>query len=167
MKINSIINRYSDPATGGRRSEAAATESALPLEGFEPVIEAGDAKSQALRGILNKYDVGDITPREFSEMMLELRKEGLISDDQFQQLSLIRGELDQAGIDADESVDLVSFYEQRLAKMESAAAFDFSGDGESATDLTAKNDVAQRLAWIRKMAAAQESADILGLNAVA
>ena len=177
MKINSIIDRYSGPTPGGKRGEAAASSSEMPLEGFEPVIEAGDAKAMALREILSKYDVTDITPREFSAMLQEMHKEGLISDDLFKQLSLIRGELDRAGIDADDSIDLPAFYEKQLMtlRLNSTLAFgrtdesdaDDSGTGISGTEAGGKKDVEERLGWLRKMAVAQDSADMVGLNAVA
>lgn len=168
MNISSVINRYSDPMFGSRRSEAAAKESATAmLEGFGPVVESGDAKSEALRDILNKYDVTDITPREFSEMLQELRQADLISDAQFQQLNLMRGELEQASIDADDSVDLVSFYERRLAEVQLDAMFNPQGSSEGETESSEKIKVEQRLAWVQKMAAARDSADSVGLNAVA
>lgn len=167
MKINSIIDRYSGPTPGGKRGEAAASSSSMPLEGFEPVIEAGDAKALALREILSKYDVTDITPRELSAMLQELHKEGLISDDLFKQLSLIRGELDRAGIDADESVDLPVFYEKQLMTLRLDSMLALGPVEENPAEAGGKKDIEQRLGWLRKMATAQESADMVGLNAVA
>jgi len=176
VQINSIMNRYSDPMAGGKRGEATASGPITALEGFEPTFEPGDAKAASLRKILSQYDVTDITPREFSTMIHDMHKEGLISDDLFGQLSLIRGELDRAGIDADESVDLPAFHEKQLMDMRLKSMLTLGladkTDGEKeplATDRPLSTDrdvIKDRLDWLRKMAIAQESPEMVGLNAV-
>ena len=161
------MNRYSGPTPGEKRGEASASNSTMPMEGFEPVFEPGDAKGVALRDILSKYDVTEITPREFSCMLQEMHKEGLISDDLFKQLSLVRGDLDRAGIDSDDSVDLTAFYEKQLVALSLDSMLTPDRTAESDAAPGGRKDVEQRLGWLRKMAAAQESADMVGLNAVA
>ncbi len=170
MQINSIMNRYSDPTPGGKRGEAVESGSIGTLEGFEPVIESGDAKTLALRKVLSEYDVTDITPREFSEMIHQLHKEGLISDDLFGQLGMVRGELDRAGIDADESVDLLAFHEKRLMdlRLESLSPLkqDDKTDGDEKSVEAERGIIKERLDWLSKMAVAQEAPEMVGLNAV-
>lgn len=171
MQINSIMNRYSDPTAGGRRGEAAESASLGSLEGFEPTFEPGDAKTLALREILSEYDVTDITPREFSSMIHQMHKEGLISDDLFGQLSLVRGELDRAGFDADESIDLTAFHEKQLMELRLGSMLtlgqDDKTDGDDKPAAADRNVIQERLDWLRKMAIAQESPEMVGLNAVA
>lgn len=171
MQINSIMNRFSDPTTSGKRGEAAAPGPIAALEGFEPLFEPGDAKAASLREILSQYDVSDITPREFSAMIHKMHKEGLISDDLFGQLSLIRGELDRAGIGADESVDLPAFHEKQLMEIQIGSMFtlgrDEKTDGDGKAAVADRTVIQERLDWLRKMAVAHESPEMVGLNAVA
>ncbi len=170
MKINTIINRYSDPTAGGKRGEAAEPGTIKPLQGFEPTFEPGDAKALSLRKILSQYDVTDITPREFSFMIHQMHKEGLISDDLFGQLSLVRGELDRAGIDADESVDLLAFHEKQLVELQLASILTLGQSDKTDEDekpaATDRGVIEERLGWLRKLAVAQESPEMVGLNAV-
>ncbi len=170
MQINSVMNRYSDPTAGGKRGETAAAGTIKPLEGFEPTFEPGDAKALSLRKILSQYDVTDITPREFSAMIHQMHKEGLISDDLFGQLSLVRGELDRAGIDADESLDLLAFHEKRLVELRLESMLTLGKvdktDEDEEPAAVDRDAIKERLGWLRKMAVAQESPEMVGLNAV-
>jgi hypothetical protein len=69
---------------------------------------------ESVRDILGQYDLNQITPREFSELVQRMSDSGNISTEQLQDLALIRLELDLGGVPADESIDLVQYVEQRF-----------------------------------------------------
>lgn len=70
--------------------------------------------SEELRDILAHYDMKNISPREFSELVQKLKESGAISETDYQELALVRLELDQQGIDPDGPLDLVKHLQERL-----------------------------------------------------
>jgi len=68
--------------------------------------------------ILKSYDVTHITPRQFSEMLQKLRESGVISEEEYLDLTQIRRDLTEAGIEADEPVDLLDFYQKLMRKLQ-------------------------------------------------
>ena len=104
-----------------------------------------------------------ITPREFSGLLSELRGQGVIDDEQLRLLSLVRLELDAANIPADESLNLVEFFKERIE--ERTAELDrlekrASRDGLTPTDnraaLAGSRDT---LEWLEKFARVSAGAE--------
>lgn len=100
--------------------------------------------------ILARYDLTDITPREFSQLLDELHQSGLLTDEQFRELSEIRKDLASADVLPQEKIDLLDFYRRLLEKADRLA----SGDVQGATARQVA-DWRRRLDWLEKLAAAQ------------
>ncbi|OHB86092.1 MAG: hypothetical protein A2V98_26055 [Planctomycetes bacterium RBG_16_64_12] len=143
-------------ATEGRRLET-------------PSIPPGTVpQNSAIRAILAEYDVTDISPRAFSEMTRKLHDAGAVTDEQFQELLLIREDLDLEGVDLDESVNLVDFYLDKLRTLgRSADDFEETGGSVSAGQaLSPLAPILRRLQWIEKLAAVQSGPERAGLDAL-
>lgn len=80
------------------------------------VAAAPIAAGEAFRDVLARYDVRDISPREFTEMLEELREAGGMGDAELNQLAQIRLDLDLARADPDQPLDLLERYEEMLAE---------------------------------------------------
>lgn len=121
--------------------------------------------SSVARQILETYDVTHITPRQFSEMLQRMREAGLISEADFNELVKIRNDLNEAGVEPDEVVDLLAFYRKRLQRLEL-----WGGEEDQATLNTIKEMWQKRLEWLEKVATARQtgvSSLALGMSAVA
>ena len=113
--------------------------------------------------ILARYDVTDITPREFSEMVQKLYETGTISETELQQLAVIRQDMDLEDLDPDESIDLMEFYVKKIEKAQRQFE-DLDGPPQPHQQLT---PLLRRLDWIEKFALVQSAPDAIGLDAVA
>ena len=78
-------------------------------------------------------------------------------------MSSIRVDLENAGVSPDESVNLLEFYQQQLAKVQSAAA-QSSDPGAAKPAIDA---LVGRLNWLQKFAAVGQQGGQTGVNAVA
>ena len=151
----------------GKPSQPQETAPGQPLE--TPATSAGPAgASPVLRQIVAEYDVTDISPREFSEMIHKLHEAGALSDQELQELSQIRVDLDLQGVDPDETLNLVDFYLSKLQELHPSPD-DSAGAGGSvaAGQLPQAVSVERRLAWLEKFAAIQAGPDRAGLDALA
>ena len=149
----------------GKPSQPQETAQGQPLE--TPATSAGPAGARpVLREIVAEYDVTDISPREFSEMIRNLHEAGTLSDQEFQDLSLIRVDLDLQGVDPDETLNLVDFYLDKLREVHRSLD-DPASAGGSAGQLPQAVSVQRRLAWLEKFAAIQAGPDPAGLDALA
>lgn len=166
MQINGLLSGYPDP-TGltklfgggdsplGKKSDKAGDATA-----------AGQISTEAIRNIVGKYDLNHITPKQLTEMLQSLRSAGAITDQQLQDLSKIRADLDQSGVDSDESIDLLDHYNERLQDLQKKAqqaAQDPSVTAPSSDTLSA---VQRWLSWLQKIATVQSSPDNVGVNAL-
>lgn len=131
-----------------------------------PVSPAAD--DTALREILARYDVTDISPREFSEMIRKLHEAGTLTDEQFQELSLIRVDLDLDCLDPDEALNLVEFYADKLSELrQSQDDLEELSGSLSANQPPQLAPTQRRLEWMAKFAAIQSDSDHVGLDALA
>ena len=129
----------------------AAAQSSLPTA------------TAAMRGILSKYDITDITPSDFSNLIQQLSAKGTISPKDAQELSSINVDLANAGISPDQSVNLLDFYEQQIANAQAGAA-QSPAAGAAQANLT---QLVGRMKWLAKFAAASQQDGQSGVNAVA
>jgi len=138
-----------------------AAEAAPPEQPELPLAVADDSAGR-LRRIAARYDLRNISPGELSSLLQELHQAGLIGDQQYHELSLIRLDLDGADVDQDEAVDLLEFYAEKLEELsESAAAMPTSEFAAAIEPLR------RRQAWLQKLALFQSAPDAAGLDAVA
>jgi hypothetical protein len=165
MQINTLSSRYLGSPTvrqGNDAVELAQSKAA------ETAAEANSAvTSSTFRQILSQYDVSSITPRQFSEMLQKLHQSGTISDQQYQNLSQIRTELDANGVQPDDEVDLVKFYSQKLnAAQNTAAATQPTTGSSSSVSPPSMSTIQQRLDWLRKVSTIQND-PAAGINSLA
>jgi len=151
----------------GKPSQPQETAQGQPLE--TPATSAGPAGARpALREIVAEYDVTNISPREFSEMIRKLHVAGAISDQEFQELSQIRVDLDLQGVDPDETLNLVDSYLDKLSELYGSLDDPADAGGSpSADQLPQAVSVERRLAWLEKFATIQAGPDRAGLDALA
>lgn len=144
-----------------RPQEATASQA---LESPASPVAATSAATSGFREIVARYDVTAITPRNFSEMIQELHDAGLLTDQELQELSQIRLDLDSRGVEPDEEVNLLDFYLDRLRHL-SESLKDASGlpvaSRQAQLTLTGRC-----LQWVEKLAAIQSAADRGGLDAL-
>lgn len=144
MQIRNIFARQSDATAVGRKNEPTAGD-APASQATAPIEESTVSKGRAVQEILSQYDVTQISPRQYTEMLQKLRKAGAISDKDYQDLSQVRSDIEKQGVGADDEVDLLSLYSDKVRQAEHAA------DPEQG-DLTALRG---RLQWLQKFALVQ------------
>ena len=148
----------------GKRCQPQESNAGQPVES-RATPAAPTAETSAFRQIVASYDVTEISPRQFSEMIQELYDAGLLTDQEFQQLSQIRLELDSDRVEPDEAISLIDFYLDKLRQLpqslEDAGGL-LPGGGPSRLA-----SIGRRLNWVEKFAAIQSAADDAGLDAMA
>ncbi len=157
MQVQNILSGYTDPAT--RRPTELLDSIAVRIAGDQGDAEAARSLSsaEAARNVLEKYDVTQITPRQLTEMIQRLFDAGAISQQELDQLAAIRLDLDLAGIDPEESIDLLRFYRDKIDETRR-----HSGQGTAVPDA-----LLGRLDWVEKFALVQANPEAFGLDAVA
>ncbi|MDZ7618774.1 MAG: hypothetical protein U1E05_17350, partial [Patescibacteria group bacterium] len=156
MQIQSVLSGQTDPASKRQTELFDALTSRSLGNGGRPEASANLSTADATRSILGAYDVTRITPRQFTEMIQQLHDAGTISQQEFEQLATIRLDMDSAGIDPDQSVDLVQFYRDKI-----------EGRSQNGFAQAAPDALTRRLDWIEKFALIQEEPDSLGIDAFA
>ncbi len=163
MQIRSVTSGYSDPAALGKRAEPGEVTLGGAAGAGESRGASAGRPNAAMAAILSNYDVTDITPTEFSEMVQKLYEAGAISQQELQQLTAVRHDMDVDGLSPDDSLDLVEFYQRKVKDLMRRSA-----EGEAdAGNSEALAALLRRLDWVQKFALIQLSPDALGLDAVA
>lgn len=122
----------------------------------------GGEAAGTLRQIAARYDLTNISPAELSGMLQELHQAGLLDDKQYHELSMIRLDLDAAGIGADQSINLLDFYGDKLRETSESA-----GSAPDSAVASAVEPVQRRYDWLQKMALLQSAPGAAALDAVA
>jgi len=160
---------------GGTADSGLAAAEAPPAEKSdgEPLdwlgLQGGSAvdPAAAARAILARYDLSDISPREFSEMIQELYSVGALSDAEFQDLALIRLDLDLDGLDPYESIDLVEVYSDKLEGLKRQLADSEGSIAELCGERSSPSVVQRQLVWLQKAAMIHSDPDTAGLDTLA
>jgi hypothetical protein len=161
MQIANVLSRATDLLKPGRKAEAEsgktkATESS----------SAATGNSAAMREILAEYDVANISPRSFSEMLQKLNQTGALPDKDYQELSLVRLDLDREGIDPDERVNLVDLYAKKTEQFQRELRDFQEKTGSLAPTEAMGAAVQKRFDWLSKFAAIHAN-PAAGVNAMA
>ena len=161
MQINSVMGGLPDAASlaNGRPSVAASAANATAA-GTPPTVT--NSNSAAVRAILAKYDMTDITPNEFSQMVQSLYGAGALSAKDVQDLNGIRTDLLAAGVGADDSLDLVDFYSDKIQQARSQLAA-----ATPAAQQQQLSPLVRRLDWVEKFKTLKEEPQTTGVNALA
>ena len=157
--LSSALEHLGKPSQPQEPAQAQVSEASTTSDG--PA-----SATAALREIVARYDVTNISPREFSSMIGELHEAGALTDQQFQELSQIRADLDLQEVDSDEPLDLVDFYLDKLRDLLDRPDESANSDGSAAVGPGSPVVSAQqRLQWLEKFVAIQSSADTAGVDA--
>ena len=148
------------------RNQPPEMVAAGPSDGGSLTLASASGITADLREIVGRYDVTDITPRQFTEMIQSLHQAGAVSDQQLQELSLIRIDLDLEGLDPDESLDLLDFFADKLKDL-AQVMDDYQSDAFSTDGPPPIGPVQHRLEWLQKFALLQSAPDTFGLDALA
>lgn len=158
MQISGLSASYTDSGAVGRRNELLAAITGSGAEQTSQVSGGTNAAMEQLKGIVSQYDLADITPRDFSDMLRELRDAGVLTEAEYGDLAQIRLDLDAASLDPDDSVDLLDFYRTNVDQARNQS------ESDTASETLASME--RRLDWLEKVAVLQESPDAAGLNAL-
>jgi hypothetical protein len=120
------------------------------------------APAAAARQVLSQYDMTNITPNNMANLVQQLSAKGAISPKDAQQLAAIPGELQNAGVGPNDSVNLLQFYQEQLSKVQSTAA-----QSPSAAADTSVSQLIGRMQSLARLAAARYPGGQGGVNAVA
>lgn len=157
MQIQSVLSGYTDPTTKRQAELIDAVTGRAIGKGDKSEASASLSKADTARDILDNYDVTEITPSQYTEMIQQLFDAGAITHQEFEQLATIRLDLDSAGIDPNESVDLLQFYRDKVDQAQ--------GQNSAAEGVPAA--LVRRLDWIEKFAMMQGESDSLGIDTFA
>jgi hypothetical protein len=166
MKINSLFSGSSDPASLTKLLEPSAATSAKSADKPGSSSATTQPSAEVIRSIVSGYDLKNITPLQLSEMLQALHEAGALSDQQLQELSTIRTDLDLQGIESDEPVDLLDYCSKRLDDLQKRlqdANDGFAGQPPQGESL---ETVSRWLAWLQKIATVQSLPEAPGVNAV-
>ena len=118
MQITSILSRLSDLAGFGHPKQPVESASRKTLDAAGGALPSPAAAPSRLQEILARYDVSDISPRAFSELLQTLHQAGFLPDNDLQDLSQARLDLEREGIGPDDHVNLVEIYTKRLRALQ-------------------------------------------------
>ncbi len=158
MNVPNVLGGLSDLASQVKNSATSAINAVAGKAAAAQAVPP--TPTAAMREILSHYNMTDITPGDFSKLIQQLSEKGTISQKDAQELSSIRLDLENAGIDPDESVNLLDFYQEKIAKVQEDAA-------QSPAGAAAQPNIAAllgRLNWVQKFAAVRQQG---GVNAAA
>jgi len=161
MQIKNVLARLSDPTRFGQHRDGAEAVDRKAVDASATGVGPSSSSSSGIREILAGYDVTNISPKAFSELLQKLRQSGLISDNDFQELSQIRSDLDREGVAPDQAVNLLDMYAKKVQAAEQADKFEETGAEATAASLR------RRLDWLQKFAAAHEWPEAATINALA
>lgn len=163
MQIRNVSADHPDPTTLAKPGDTGEATGSRPPKAGELHAFSATRETAALAEILSRYDVTDISPTEFSQMIQRLFGAGALSEKELQQLAAIRIDLDVDGVEADESVDLLEFYARKIKKLQSR----LSDSDTPAADHQQLSPLLHRLDWLEKFALIQSAPEAIGLDAVA
>ncbi len=158
MDIGGILSGIELPLRSSRSGDAAEP---APVSATASVRKPG---ATALRDVLSRYDMRNITPKQFAQFAQELRQGGLVTQDELQEISLIRLEMDQANIQPDEPVDLLKFLSKKLEKLQGSWG---SPEAGGVIDGDTLQTTLRQLDWVRKFDGLQSKPDSASLDALA
>jgi len=163
MQIQHVLTGLADAALTGARKHLVRPTNGSGPEATETSGGSVLSPSRMLADIVGHYDVTDITPAEFSELIHKLSEAGVLADSDLETLAAVRVELEAEGVDADESVDLLEFYSDRLERLRR----DLQTERGSLALKKQFGDVLRRLQWLQKLAVIHSDPSSLGLDATA
>jgi hypothetical protein len=163
MQISNVISGLADPTTWGKKSETALKAGTNPVKSTESPSQASPAVQKATVEILRQYDMTRITPDAFMQMIQKLHQAGALSEKDFQELSAVRADLQKAGVEPNESINMLEFYSDKLSK----AQMNMGATLDEASRQQGLGPDMRRLDWMQKFAMIQANPDAVGLDMAA
>jgi hypothetical protein len=161
MQISNVLSGFTDAAKlGGKKAENAAESLLKILKPGDATAQTSSSSKAALNEIIKQYDVTDITPADFSKMISKLHEAGAITDQEFQELSSIRTELESEGLDSDHSVNLVELYGDKVKKLQ------LTGE-TSVPDKQKLAPAMHKLDWLQKFSLLHANPESTGIDMAA
>jgi hypothetical protein len=142
-------------------------EAPVPVSAERGAAAVSPQAQQALREVVSRYDVTHISPRDFSQLIQELRQAGAITAADQEELALVRLELDQQGADPDEPIDLVDFLQRKLQTQEREIERMEAKQGTPIDRAVALKETLRQIDWISKFALVHQSGSYQPLDTVA
>ncbi len=166
MNVPNVLSGVTDLTSQVKNAATSAITPSAVGKAAAAAQSMAPTATAAMRGILSQYDMTDITPNDFSKLIQQMSQKGAISPKDVQELSSIRFDLENSGVNSDESVNLLEFYQKQIAKAQAAAA-------QSPNPVAAKANIdvlSAKLNWLQKFAAVSPpgtQTSSSGVNAVA
>lgn len=166
MQIKNILSHLSDPTRLGQNRDALESAARKTIESSATGIASGTTAAGKLRDILAGYDVTNISPKMFSELLQKLQQSGVVSDKDLQELSQVRTDLERDGIGTDQRVNLLDMYSKKLQSAEQDAdKLEKKLGATAAQNFT--GSLRRRVEWMAKFAAVHASPEGTAINALA
>lgn len=163
MQISNVLGSVTDAAKWSGKKSDSATDSLLKiLKPSDASAQPSAASRTAMNDILKQYDVTNITPEDFSKMITKLHDASAISDQDFQELSSIRTDLESQGVKSDQTVNLVELYGDQLKKLQQQM-----GDSPDAASQQKLAPATRKLDWLQKFALLHANPDAAGIDMAA
>ena len=166
MDISGILRGLGGSAIGSPGNKQPEREPAVAAAARAPTNLSAPATAE-FRQVLSHYDMRHISPREFSELVTKLKEAGAISEADYQELALVRLELDQQGLDPDGPLDLVKHLQERL-EGEEGQLRKLEGDQSQPIDRQqALRDTLRQIEWVQKFDLVNRAAEYQPLDSFA
>lgn len=157
--LSGLLSPLTKPAEESTEQAAVGT-----VASSKPQTDPPPGSDAALRSVLARYDVTQITPRQYSQMLEEMRSTGALTEDELNQLGQVLLDLNAENVDPDDEINLLDFYTDRLEKLQ--GQMQEGGSDEAACSGVAQSlaGVQNRLDWLTKFSLIQASGNAQGLN---
>jgi hypothetical protein len=163
MQISNVFSGLADPTSWGKKGETAVQSSANALMSADSQVKVNPAAATKSADILRQYDVTRISPEGFSQMVQKLYKAGVLTEKDYQELAAVRTELERAGVEPNEEINMLEFYSDKLSKAQKELGVTLE---EAARQQSLAPDM-RRLDWLQKFAVVQANPDAAGLDIAA
>ena len=159
------------PFAGGQADRLAlfhANESAdqapvdAPADELSLDTEMTFGQNAVLGAILAQFDVHDVTPSVFSEMVASLHQVDLLSSADQGRLDGTKHDLASFGVQEDESVDLLDFYEHLVGRTKRILSDQEGPPAKETRSVLERQN--WRLDWVEKISILQSSPQV-GIDA--
>jgi hypothetical protein len=163
MQISNVVSSLADPTTWGKKGETAVQSGISALKSTDLQTQTNPTAQKATAEILHQYDVTHITPEQFTQMVQKLYKAGALSEKDYQELMAARTDLQNAGVEPNETVNMLEYYSDKVSKAQKAMGTtldEAAGQQQLGPDM-------HRLDWMQKFAMIQANPEAGGLDMAA
>jgi hypothetical protein len=170
MQINSVLAGRADTMASGKRSDPIQAAGATALDATGQRATSSVQAASATAQIMADYDLNDVSPQKFSEMLQRLHDAGALGDQEFRELAQVRLDMDQAGLEADNPTDVLKFCAQKSLQLQGQLAVLGASGGTPAQRAALQQSVsaqAKRIDWLQKLDLVHDAPDTVALDLTA